>query len=628
MKRSLFTLCAALCLASGMCIQVQAQSTTISAEVDKTSVSLNDTLMLTVTVSGSGADMPEPQLPSLPNFNVYSSGQSNNISIINGRVSSSLVYSFNLTPRFVGKATIKPISLRVGGQTYTTEPIEVTVVPANRPSQYSARATRQQAQRPARQQAAQRTRRNSAQKNTQDGELAFVTASVNKQHPFVNEQVNLTIRFYTMVPLMGNPQYTPPPLKGILSEDLPPVRTGTETINGKEYQYSEIKTALFGATAGKAAIDPAKVQYQPRNDDMMDPDMPDFFQRFFAQGMGAETRETVTKPLMLDIKPLPEAGKPAGFSGAVGKYSVSASVDVKELKTGEALNLILTISGTGNLKTISAPALPALPNFRVYDTVTSLDMTKTADLVQGTKTFKTILIPKTSGIMQLPPVQFSYFDPSDGTYHTEETRPLQIKVNQGAAPQSPAVYSPQGGQQGASVTTLGEDIRYIAENRAVSPLSARLVRINALGRLNYIPVALFLLSALAALFFNSGNADPVALRYRKAYASAKRPVRNAEKLLAENKTAQGAAALSEALNTYLCGKMACPIGGLRLKEIGEQLKASSPKLRAETLEQLEHLWQELEQLRFAPSRTDAESVKTLPHRLLALLDNLEKELGK
>lgn len=620
---SIFALAALPCAAA-----FAQQSVSISAEVDKTTVSLNDSLSLTVTVSGSGADMPEPQLPSLPNFNVYSSGQSNNISIVNGRVSSSLVYSFSLTPRFVGKATIKPITLRAGGQVYQTEPIDVTIVPANTPSQYATRQARPQA-RTVRPQSSQRAaRRNGAQVRQDNGDPAFVKALVSKQSPYVNEQVTLTIRFYSSVPLMGNPQYAPPPLKGILSEDLPPVRTGLETINGREYQYSEIKTALFGATAGKAAIDPAKVQYQPRNDEMMDPDMPDFFQRFFAQGMGAETRETSTKPLVLDVKPLPDEGKPASFSGAVGKYSASSSVDVKELKTGEALNLIITISGTGNLKTISAPPLPALPNFRIYDTVTSLNMTKSGDLVQGTKTFKTILIPKSSGMMQLPAMQFSYFDPSDGAYHTEETRPIQIKVNPGAAPQAPAVYSQTGEQHGAAVTTLGEDIRYIAENKTSSPLSERLIKISALGKLNYIPAALFLISMFASLIFNSGNGDETLLKFRKAYANAKRPVKNAEKLFAEGKVSQAAAALSEALNTYLCGKLSCPIGGLRLKEIGERLKSSSDKLRPETLEQLENLWQELEQLRFAPSRTDAAALKTLPHRLLALLNTLEKELGK
>lgn len=625
----------ALLLLSAACLwlnppraQAAQPALTITAETDKTTLGLSDSLTLAVTVTSNGADVPEPHLPSLPNFNVYSSGQSNNISIVNGRVFSSQVYSYSLTPRFVGQATIPPITLNAGGRTYQTDAIQITVVPAGRAQQSATRQTK--AVRPVRARPARRTsgQQQSQQDALSEEETAFVKASVSNKNPYVNEQVNLTVRFYTAVPLMGNPQYTPPTLHGVLSEDLPPVRTGTETINGRAYNYSEIKSALFGAVSGKADIGPAKVQYQPRTDDMIDPDMPDFFQRFFAQGLsGAQSRETASSPLALEVKPLPEEGKPAAFSGAVGKYSISSSVDVKELKTGEALNLIITVSGTGNLKTIAPPKLPDMPNFRVYDMVTSLNMTKSGDLVQGSKTFKTILIPKASGLLTLPPVQFAYFDPSDSSYHSEETRPLQIKVSQGAPQAQPAVYA-SSGNPGASVTTLGEDIRYISENKPRSPLSARLQAVNALGRANYIPLALFALSALIVLVRNSGNSDQALLKFRKAYSSAKTPAGAAQKFFAAGQTAQGAAALSEAMNTYLCGKLGCPLGSLRLKEIEERLKNASAQVRPETIERLDKLWQELELLRFAPSQADGARLKQLPDDMLELFRTLDKELRK
>ena len=114
----------ALCPASQALGQIS-----ITAEVNKTQVALDDQVVLSVTISGAQASLPNPQLPPLPNFSVYSSGSSQNISFVNGRVSSSVAHTFVLVPRAVGKGLIPPITVSAKGVTAHTEPIEVQVLP-------------------------------------------------------------------------------------------------------------------------------------------------------------------------------------------------------------------------------------------------------------------------------------------------------------------------------------------------------------------------------------------------------------------------------------------------------------------------------------------------------------------
>src|SRR3989339_382677 len=159
---------------------------TISASIDKKTVQLDDSLTLSVTIAGTSSDVPDPQLPSLPNFNVYSSGRSQNISFVNGKISSSVTYNFMLTPRFVGKALIGPVSVTYNGQKYETGSAEITVVRPSSTAGPQQVAPRNQQHTGA---AQQQTERRS------DSADAFVSAEVDRRSAFVNEQINLSVRF-------------------------------------------------------------------------------------------------------------------------------------------------------------------------------------------------------------------------------------------------------------------------------------------------------------------------------------------------------------------------------------------------------------------------------------------------
>lgn len=585
----------------------------IHAQINKTSVALNDQLVLEVSVSGPHATLPDPVMPPLKNFSLYSSGSNQSLSFVNGKVSSSLVHTYVLVPRFVGKGVIDPITVTVDGVTARTAPIEITVQPPNSaPAGSRAQGASSPRQAP----------------QTAGGAPApdvFVTAELDKPKAFVNEQATLTVRFHTGVTLLGNPQYNAPKIAGFLAEDLPPERHGTVSLKGRQYYFSEIKTALFPAQAGTLRIGKAMIRCEVQQDVAIDPFAPDFFQKFFSQGLvGAQARELVSEPLTLTAEPLPPEGKPPGFSGAVGRFGVSAAVDRSRVKAGDAVNLTVTVSGTGNLKAAGEPRLPELPAFRVYDTVSGLNIDKKGDVVQGSKVFRTVLVPKVSGTLEIPPVTYSYFDPEKRRYLEASTLPIRLAVEPGAAGsgpsavfQGPAAAAPQG------LTPVTRDIRYL-KTAASAPAATRLLEaVAAGGAAHSVPFLLFA-GVLSFLQFREHSlADPKAARFRRALKSAQARIRAAQR---PQEGARAAQLLAEALTHFLADKLDLPASGLTLRGAQDILRRRT-SLDPGLADRVKELWEELDLRRFAPSTPGAgrSEEASLSKELSALLKELEKQ---
>ncbi len=559
---------------------------TISASVDKTQLALDEQVILTVAVGGPRTNLPEPRLPAIPNFNVHGAGRSQNISFVNGAISSSVEYRYVLVPRVAGKAVIGPITVNDGGRSEQTGPIELLVLrpgsaPAAAPSRPGTQGQVQQAS---------------------GGADLFVTAEVDDPEPFVNEQVLFTVRLHIGVPLAGNAEWTPPSTSGFLSEDLPPGPPQQVSVGGRRYHLSEVKLALFPAQAGKLTIGPGAIRCQVQQEFAVDPFSQDFFQRFFSQGMagGIVTKELKTKPIVVNATALPE-GKPPSFSGAVGRYRISAETDKRKVKAGDALNLSVTIEGTGNLKAIAQPSLPDLSaSFRLYDTVSSLNLQKDEGGVRGSKSFKTVLVPKVSGPLRVPPIPFSYFDPQKKAYVSIETAPIELDVEPGAAaPQAPGFPAPAGG---GAITQLADDIRHVKPPRAAARLSAAATR-----RLwpHLIPLGVFLASFGVFLRRESLLRDPAGARARRAFANAGRLIARARNMQALDPR-QAAGLLSEAILGYLADKLDCPASGLTRKQVAQLILKRYPRMPEGHLERFKMLLDELELQRFAPSAPGAD----------------------
>ncbi|MBI5243914.1 MAG: protein BatD [Elusimicrobia bacterium] len=569
----------------------RAQDFNITASVNQTQITLEEQVVLSVSVSGAGSGLPEPKLPAMPNFNVHGAGQNRNFTFANGVMTNSAEYRYVLVPRFSGRALIGPISAESGGVTRKTAAIEIAVL------KHSPAAAPQPSPQPPPQ--AHGARPQAQPRGPGGAPDLFVSAEVDKESPYVNEQVILTVRFYTGVPLLGNAEWHPPATQGFLSEDIPPAQPRQVFQDGRRYNLSEIKLVLFPMQSGELTIGPSVIVCQAQQEMEVDPFSQDFFQRFFSQGlMQAQTRELRTRSITLKVQPLPEAGRPASFTGVVGQLRVKAETDKKSLSAGDALNLVVTVEGSGNLKALLDPKLPDMPQFRTYDTVSSANIEKDANGVRGSKVFKTVLVPKVSGQLKIPAIPVSYFDPVKRDYATAETRPIEIDAAPGAA-QAPAPAYVASPGQGGTITPLIQDIRHIKEPRGFGP--GRLAA--ALSRTLWIhlfPAAVFLAGLLSFLHRESLLQDPAGARFRRALDLAERAISEAREILPCDPQ-KAAGLLEEALTGFLGDKLNCPRSGLTIKQAQALIKKRFPKMPEGHLRQLKLLWEEIDLYRYAPS---------------------------
>lgn len=584
----------------------------VNASVNKNTVAINDQVILTVLVSADAAGLPDPSIPSMPRFNVHSAGRSQSMSYVNGRIANSAEHTFVLVPRMLGNTTIPPITVTSGSETAQTDPIEVVVV---RPDQAAGAA----AAPPARGGTA--PPRGGARKANGPAPV-FVTAETDKRSAYVNEQVVYSVKFHYSIPLLGNAEWTPPDSTGMLAEDLPPSAARTAGVEGRNYNVSEVKIALFPLTAGPKTIGPGTIRCQVQKGVDVDPFAGDFFRQFFSAGLTmAEPVTLQTKPVALSVKPLPEAGKPPSFGGAVGRFRIKAELDKTSVKAGDAVNLTVTLEGTGNLKALGELPLPEMPEFRAYETVSSLNQSKDQSGVRGSKVFKTVLVPKVSGDLQVPPIAFSYFDPAQEKYQTAQSAPLRLAVSPGDVAAAPVGFSAAAAPGAAPITALSEDIRHIRARPGFEASAELASAVAGAGLIHAAPAVLLAFAAAVAGWRAREDSDPAGARARRA-------AKAADEKLSKSRGAKGlhdsSALVGEALVGYLADKLSMPPSGLTARQAAEGLRRRWPRLPEGHAEQVKRLWAEMERIRYAPTTVRDTDVAHLRDAVKELIDAIEE----
>ncbi|MFH0947776.1 MAG: BatD family protein [Elusimicrobiota bacterium] len=564
----------------------------MTASVDKNTVCLGDAVTLQVNVSGNIANIPKPQLPELLDFNVYSSGTSQNVSFVNGAVSTSLSYNFILSPNKIGKFTIGPVKLEVGGQPYTTEPITIEVVSTSS-SKPSASVSQRQSH------------------ITEDENRGiFVTANVDKKTVYVGDGLTYTFRFFISRNLLSQPQYHSPDFTGFIVEDLPPQKNYQTTINGKRYNVVEIKSKLFPTTSGKYNLGAASLSVNIEDfssDSFRGFFDDDFFKGFFG---GGKTATAKSQSITISVLPLPTEAKSSDFSGAVGVYKMTASVDKTEVEANSPVTLTVEISGNGNIKSIPQPKFSNIVGARVYDTITSFNISKVNYTLSGCKIFKTAIIPENVGNLIIPGLEFSYFDPVQKKYKKEKTLSIEIKVKPSKA------FHQVGNQLTAgSVNIVGEDIRFIK----LSPGKKSSDKISDTISNTLIVLSVFLIIASFGFIkytqFTLKNYSM--LRSKKAY---KRFLSNVNKIKTEEPEKFYAELHSEMIE-YLSDKIRTNLNGLTFSEIEIIL---SRKLSSEDIKKIQNILEEADFFRFTPDGSKEIDIQKETEKVIAIISEVDR----
>ena len=555
----------------------------ITASVDRDTLSINETIQLTVTILTNSLAPVLPDMPALDDFEIVGTNSGSQLNIVNGQISSSNSYVYILQPRKSGELTIGAFSLTLNGQNFQTEPIKMTVT-KDQSSPASGQTTKPG---------------NGQQPADTNGQDFFVDASVDNPEPYIGQMISYIVRFYQAANVVGQPYYDAPKFTGFWSVKETKQSQGTDTLNGRPYQVSELRTFLFPTAAGQVTIDPAKLTMQGG---------------FFEPDINLQS-----KPITVNVKSLPD-GAPEGFKGAVGQYEIKANMSTTQGKVNEPLTLKITLSGKGNFNNLPEPIWQDIPDWRTFESKASAQSTVQANQIQGSRIFERLLVPSKEGKYSLPPVQYIFFDPIKGEYQTIRTQPVQITIlpGQAEAPSPQAVLNPQ-----ADVKQLAEDIRYL------KPVPSVLAKAESTNP----PLTVLLFYWLAwglPLLFLAGYLFWEKYRQRlesdSGWTRRMQARKNARRTLEAGRKGSDDVyhAVALALTDFLSDKFNQPVAGLTSQALAELL--SQKNISTELSQRVQDCLFKTEVGRFAPEAGNPTYAENLLDEAEKLIDELENRL--
>ncbi len=506
--------------------------------------------------------------PSFEGFDVIagpSVSQGKSVQLINGQLSSSTNYTttYVLLPQKEGVLTIGAASVSVDGKGYTTKPITIEVRAAGKSAE-----NREQ---PAEQRAANRIQK----------EDLFLRLELSSRSVYKGEPLRATLRLYSRVDnIAGVESSKMPTFNGFWSQQLE-VEQGpfNETVDGKPYKvYNMVSYLLYPQQDGTLTISPAEMtvvaQIVVQSNSNYDP--------FF--GGGHETysvRRTLKTPeIKVQIKPFPVEA-PASFTGAVGNYKMSHELSSSEVAANSAITLRLKISGSGNLKFISAPKLSMPASFEAYDIKSEEKIQNKASGSTGYRSFEYPFIVRAEGDYEIEPIEFTYFDPSKGQYVTLATPALNIKVTPDKSAASPQQPLPVVVKQ-EDVQKIGEDIHFI---KVGDPALCAVVTPFVFSSTYWVIVVAMLLIAVVCYFIIRkhirNNRNAVLVKGKRASRVAIKRFRRAEQYMRSGDRIAFYKEMLQALWGYLSDKFNIPVADLTREVVCEELHRRGASAEAE-----------------------------------------------
>ena len=455
------------------------------------------------------------------------------------------------------------------------------------------------------------------------GSDLFIKVSANKKRVYEQEPILLTYKVYTLVHL-SQLRGDMPDLKSFYTQevDLPQQKSfSLETVNGRPYRTCTwSQYVMFPQTTGKLHI-PAitfegVVIQQNRN---VDP-----FEAFFNGGSGyVEVKKKIEAPgIEIQVDPLPQ--RPATFSGGVGKFNISAQLDKTETKANDPITLRIIVSGTGNLKLIKQPVINLPKDFDKYEPKVTEQTKLTTAGIEGSKIYDVLIVPRHQGKYDIPPVEFTYFDTSTKRYETVKTETFHLDVAKGSGASAVSDFSGQDELQ-----ELNKDIRFIKTGDADQHLTgdyffgstAYWITIAALV---LVFIALFVIFRQRAI----DNANVTAMRGKKANKVATKRLKQAARLMTDNKPGEFYDEVLRALWGYVGDKLNIPVAQLSHDNISSKLAERG--VHQSIIDKFIGALDECEFERYAPGDPKGNMSKVYDKAMLAIekIEEVMKKAGR
>jgi hypothetical protein len=586
-------------------------------------VSLGEQFEISFSINGNGSSFIGPPITGFAVLSGPNPSTSSNVQIINGQMTQSISsgFSYYLQATQIGTFTIPGAAITVNGKKYKSNALTIKVVKGQ-----TATQQQQQAQ-------------SGTSVTTLGNKDVFLKAFVSKSNPVEGEQVIVSYKIYTRVPIPEYGVTKLPSSVGFWAQDLLEAnyrpKQYAEKIDGQQYAVAEIKKeALFPQKAGKLVIQPIEVDViaqltvkQSKKNKPADPLGNDpFFDSFFNDVFSGPQVEQVKRSLIsnsltINVQPLPNApnvsGKPADFTGAVGQFNLTTKVDKTAVKADEPITLNITISGKGNIKLIENPKIVFPSDFEVYDPKVADNISTTGGGISGTKSFEYILIPRNPGKFTIKPFSFTFYNLEQHRYVTQTSPAYTFNVSKGDG----RMYT-TGSQQ--EVQTLDSDIRFIKQGPPLLKVSGDYFFKSPLFWIWLVlPALLFVLLLILMKNELQKRRDIALMKNRRATRMARKRLSKAKTFLADKNSDRFYEEVSQALWNYLSDKYYIQRAELSMQTVRETLLHKN--ITENVVEDLINMLEHCEFARFAKAE-HSNDLKKVYDSAVTLITTIENKL--
>lgn len=567
----------------GLMAQVQ-----FEARVSKNSLGINERLRIDFIMNVDGDNFEQP---SFEGFRMVA-GPSQQISQswINGRSSFQKIYSYILQPERKGAITIKQAAIEFNGQVYKTNPIKVTVTNA----------------------VAQERDPNDRPQGS-GSELLELVAEISKTNPYLNEPITVVYKLYfNNIGVTGFKELAKPKYNDFWNQNIDVKQLSVQqgSYQGQQAYYVILKkTILYPQKSGKLTIEPLSLDIGVQ--------LPTNRRDMFGQMIIAEDNKVVSAGARtINVRPLPEANKPEGFTGAVGRFNFTVTPSKTTLKNGEGLDLIVSAQGSGNMKLFTLPK-PVVPNaLEMYDPVHDESVSTSLTGMSGRITDKYTIVPQYRGKYAIKPMQFSYFDLSTGTYKTITSKEIMIDVLDGPTP-----AEANTGSASKNVVAKADQFKNIKSKTALIPIAKKdFYDSNLYLGLLFAPFIIIPIIILARKKKEAMDSDVTGNRIRMNNKLAKKYLSQAKKHL--NNKEPFYIALEKAMHNFLKAKLHIETSEMSKDNIRELLL--SRNANAETVQNFIALTENCEFARYAPA--SSASIQQDYDKAVIIISELEKQI--
>jgi len=561
------------------------------AKVSKQTLGLNERLRIDFTMNDDGDNFTPPNFEG---FKIVA-GPSQQVSQswINGKSSFNKTYSYFLLPMQKGVLVIRQASIDIRGQIYKTSPIKITVTAA-----------------------VEQPRDPNDTQVTADQSLHLV-AEISKTNPYLNEPITVVYKIYFSynIGITNWRELDKPKYNDFWSQNIDIKQLVAEEgrYKGEKYRFVTLrKTVLYPQKSGKLVIEPLSLD--------VDVQLPSNRRNIFGQVLLVEDHKRVSAGAKtINVKALPEAGKPADFSGAVGRFAFKVIPSKTNIKSGESLDLEVSVSGTGNLKLFTLPK-PIVPTaLEMYDPVHSEKVSTPLSGMTGRISDKYAIIPQYKGKYPIKPMTFTYFDLGSQSYKTVTSPEIMINVLEGPNATDNSVASTSDTKKSAVLSSaqfkfikLKTDLTSMNQNDFYG---STLFYLLACLPFLCIPVIVLFKKKKEAIDGDvAGNKIKLSNKLAKKYLSeAQKEIGNKEPFYI---------ALEKAMHNFLKAKINIETSEMSKEKISEILLER--KANPESISAFINLTENCEFARYAPSTSTA--IQQDYEKAVSIISELEKQI--